>query len=106
MTDTSDFERLLREMEAYAAEHHVPIINENGRQVSLSVFREVLPRRVLEIGTAIGYSALLLAANGAADAHVTTLELSEGALRSPMGSSRARPTRTASRSCRATRASS
>ena len=64
-------------MEAYAAEHHVPIINENGRQVFLSVIREVRPRRVLEIGTAIGYSALLLAANGAADAHVTTLELSE-----------------------------
>ena len=32
---------------------------------------------MLEIGTAIGYSALLLAANGAADAQVTTLELSE-----------------------------
>mgnify|MGYP006981014827 CR=1 FL=1 len=37
-------------MEAYAAEHHVPIINENGRQVFLSVIREVRPRRVLEIG--------------------------------------------------------
>mgnify|MGYP002555139496 CR=1 FL=1 len=64
-------------MEAYAAEHHVPIINENGRQVFLSVIRDLRPHRVLEIGTAIGYSALLLAANGAADAHVTTLELSE-----------------------------
>ena len=53
MTDTSDFERLLREMEAYAAEHHVPIINENGRQVFLSVIREVRPRRVLEIGLGI-----------------------------------------------------
>ena len=77
MADTSDFERLLREMEAYAAEYHVPIINENGRKVFLSVIREVRPHRVLEIGTAIGYSALLLAANGAADAQVTTLELSE-----------------------------
>lgn len=64
-------------MEAYAAEYHVPIINENGRKVFLSVIREVRPHRVLEIGTAIGYSALLLAANGAADAQVTTLELSE-----------------------------
>ena len=77
MTATTDCERLLREMEAYAAEYHVPIINENGRQVFLSVILDLRPHRVLEIGTAIGYSALLLAANGAADAHVTTLELSE-----------------------------
>lgn len=76
-SDTSNFEALLREMEAYAAEHHVPIINENGRKVFLSITREVRPHRVLEIGTAIGYSALLLAANGAEDAQVTTLELSE-----------------------------
>ena len=56
-------------MEAYAAEHHVPIINENGRQVFLSVIRDLRPHRVLEIGTAIGYSALLLSEERAALAH-------------------------------------
>lgn len=73
----SDFEALLREMEAYAAENHVPIINENGRKAFLKVIREKKPQRVLEVGTAIGYSALLLAANGAEDIEITTLELSE-----------------------------
>lgn len=73
----SEFENLLREMEAYAAEHHVPIINERGRRAFLEIIRAEKPHRVLEIGTAIGYSALLLAGNGAEDIHITTLELSE-----------------------------
>lgn len=73
----SEFENLLREMEAYAAEHHVPIINERGRRAFLEIIRAEKPHRVLEIGTAIGYSALLLAGNSAEDIHITTLELSE-----------------------------
>lgn len=64
-------------MEAYAEKHHVPIINERGREVFLSVLDEVRPHRILEIGTAIGYSAMLALLHGAEDAQVTTLELSE-----------------------------
>ena len=70
-------EALLREMELYAREHHVPIINERGRTVFLRVLQEQKPHRVLEIGTAIGYSALLMAEHAAADVEITTLELSE-----------------------------
>ena len=70
-------EELLREMEDYAALHHVPIINERGRQAFLQVVQEARPHRVLEIGTAIGYSSLLMAQNGAADIDITTLELSD-----------------------------
>lgn len=70
-------EELMREMEAYAAEHHVPIINERGRVAFLEIVREVRPHHVLEIGTAIGYSTLLFLLNAAEDVTVTTLELSE-----------------------------
>lgn len=70
-------DELLREMEGYAALHHVPIINERGRQVFLQVVQEARPHRVLEIGTAIGYSSLLMAQNGAVDIDITTLELSD-----------------------------
>lgn len=70
-------EDLLHEMEAYAARHHVPIINERGRRAFLDIVQQERPHRVLEIGTAIGYSTLLLLLHGAADVTVTTLELSE-----------------------------
>jgi len=66
---------LLQEMEAYAQQHQVPIINASGREVFCQVLRQVKPHRILEIGTAIGYSALLAVSEGAADAEVTTLEL-------------------------------
>ena len=50
---------LLREMERYALEHEVPILTEAARPVFLQTVRTAAPRRILEIGTAIGYSALL-----------------------------------------------
>ena len=78
-------EELLREMEGYAALHHVPIINERGRQAFLQVVQEARPHRVLEIGTAIGYSSLLMAQNGAADIEITTLELSDERIKTAQG---------------------
>ncbi len=78
-------EELLREMEGYAALHHVPIINEQGRKAFLQVVREAKPHRVLEIGTAIGYSSLLMAINGAEDIEITTLELSDERIKTAQG---------------------
>ena len=78
-------EELLREMESYAALHHVPIIKERGRQAFLQVVQEAKPHRVLEIGTAIGYSSLLMAQNGAADIDITTLELSDERIKTAQG---------------------
>jgi len=78
-------DELLREMEGYAALRHVPIINERGRQAFLQVVREARPHRVLEIGTAIGYSSLLMAQNGAADIDITTLELSDERIKTAQG---------------------
>ena len=72
-----DMELLFQEMEQYAAENHVPIINERGRKAFLQVVREQKPHRVLEIGMAIGYSTLQIAANSAEDVTITTMELSE-----------------------------
>ena len=72
-------------MEDFAALHHVPIINERGRQAFLQVVQEAKPHRVLEIGTAIGYSSLLMAQHGAADIDITTLELSDERIKTAQG---------------------
>jgi predicted O-methyltransferase YrrM len=64
---------LLAEMEAYAAAHQVPISDpEVGRLLAL-LARSRGARRILEVGTAIGYGAIWLA-RGAPEAHVVTLE--------------------------------
>jgi predicted O-methyltransferase YrrM len=68
-------------MEAWAAEHDVPISDpEVGRLLELlaaAVARAraagAPPPRLLEVGTAIGYGALLLA-RGAPEARITTLD--------------------------------
>jgi len=70
-------EHLLREIEAYALLHHVPIINVNGKAALVETVTAKRPHRVLEIGTAIGYSSLLIAENSADDIQITTLELNE-----------------------------
>lgn len=68
---------LLLQMEKYAFVHHVPIINERGKAVLVETIAKKKPHRVLEIGTAIGYSALLIAEYSAVDIKITTLELDE-----------------------------
>lgn len=65
---------LLREMEEHARRDQVPISDpEVGRLLSI-LARSLDARRILEIGTAIGYGTLCLARGGAA-ARIVTLEL-------------------------------
>lgn len=68
---------LLKEMEKYAAVNRVPIITERARDVFRKIIRSENPMRVLEIGTAIGYSALLIAEESKNKVLITSLELDE-----------------------------
>lgn len=52
---------LLRKLEDYAQEYDVPILRPDSVEVLQNAARQKRPSRVLEIGTAIGYSAILLA---------------------------------------------
>ena len=72
-----DLAVLLAEMKEYGEANHVPIINAKGLHVLTETVAQKRPRRVLEIGTAIGYSTLYIAANGADDVEIVTLELSD-----------------------------
>ncbi len=66
-------DELLREMERYAKAREVPILTEAARPVFLRTVREASPRRILEIGTAIGFSALL-ALRESPEAEIVTIE--------------------------------
>lgn len=68
---------LLAEMEAYAAEHNVPIADREVARFLEITARAVGARRVLEIGMAIGYSVVHLARALPADGVVVTVELSD-----------------------------
>ena len=68
---------LLAEMEAYAAEHRVPIAD---REVALFLeitARAIRARRVLEIGMAISYSVIHLARGMPEDGLIVTIDPSE-----------------------------
>ncbi len=50
---------ILAELEAFAAENHVPVIQPEVAKLILVLGKIIKPDRILEVGTAIGYSAIL-----------------------------------------------
>lgn len=53
--------QIIEKMATYAKEHKVPIINEEGMAFINQLVKITKPKRILEIGTAIGYSAINMA---------------------------------------------
>ncbi|MCA1025384.1 O-methyltransferase [Cytobacillus kochii] len=68
-----DRTNLFMEMEEYARENRVPIMELEGIEAMLQIVRIQQPTKILEIGTAIGYSALRMA-EACPSAHIITLE--------------------------------
>jgi predicted O-methyltransferase YrrM len=64
------------EMEEYANEHNVPIIGKDSIAFIMKFIKANNVKSVLEIGTAIGYSAILMA-QATDDVVVTTIERDE-----------------------------
>ncbi|OEH91546.1 O-methyltransferase [Bacillus solimangrovi] len=52
---------LVLEMEKFAKEHDVPIMELIGMETMLTLLRMKQPKKILEVGTAIGYSAIRMA---------------------------------------------
>ncbi|MGL5542068.1 MAG: O-methyltransferase, partial [Fusobacteriaceae bacterium] len=52
--------QLILEMEKYAEEHNVPIISKEVAAYLQFIIRERKPKHVLEVGTAIGYSGIVM----------------------------------------------
>ena len=71
-------EEVLKEIKEYAVSNHVPILQDVSLDLILLILKLKRPNRILEIGTAIGYSAINFSKylNGE-DASILTIEKSE-----------------------------
>ena len=67
---------LILEMEEYAKEKNVPIMEKDGIAFLMKFIKANNIKNVLEIGSAIGYSAILMASSNP-DVKVTTIEKDE-----------------------------
>ena len=70
-TNSLDFDDNLNEMREYAIENHVPVIKDDGLMLLSQVIKLSGAKEILEIGTAIGYSAINMARLGS---HVISIE--------------------------------
>ena len=66
----------LQEMEVYASEHNVPIIEKASIALLMKYIKENKIKNILEIGSAIGYSTILMASSSE-NVYVTTIERDE-----------------------------
>src|SRR5258708_30323171 len=72
-------------MEAYAAEHRVPIADPEVARFLAITGRAIKARRALECGMAIGYSVIHLARGMAGDGLVVTIDPSEEMIKAAEG---------------------
>ncbi len=64
---------MLEKLKAYALKNGVPIVREESGKLLYKECEKRQPKRILEIGTAIGYSGILML-SAAKEAHLTTIE--------------------------------
>ena len=64
----------LKELEKYAKENHVPIIEPEVAQLIRVLLKMNSPKNILEIGTAIGYSAIIMGENTSENTKISTIE--------------------------------
>jgi predicted O-methyltransferase YrrM len=71
---------LLERMEAFAAEHNHPIADPEVGQLMRILVRAKQPKHLIEVGTNIGYSVVILGRECGAGAVIETIELDRGIL--------------------------
>ena len=71
-----DFESKIKIMKEYAHEENIPIMQDDGIEFLTSFIEKKNIKNILEIGTAIGYSAIMMA-HVNSDIHITTIERDE-----------------------------
>ena len=73
----SKAEKVLSKIEKMTETQFLPIIGPEKGKILARVVRETKPKRVLEVGTLVGYSAILIGRELDTDAHLITIEIHE-----------------------------
>lgn len=69
-----DSEGILKDMEDYAQKNNIPIITSDVASLLNILVRSSEAKKILEIGTAIGYSAILMGKAAISNFHITSIE--------------------------------
>jgi predicted O-methyltransferase YrrM len=72
ITDPAD--TVLREIEEMGKKSFIPSIGPVKGKILAEVVRKLKPRKILEVGSLYGYSAILITKNSPANAEITTVE--------------------------------
>jgi predicted O-methyltransferase YrrM len=68
-------DRILREIEKRAKSEFLPIVGPEKGRILAEEIRKTKPKRVLEVGALIGYSAILMGKQLDKDAYIVTIEI-------------------------------
>ena len=66
----------LSELEKYARERYIPVMLDDTKELLFETVKRTQPKRILEIGTAIGYSGIVML-SASKNATLNTVELDE-----------------------------
>ena len=72
---------LLQQIKQKALDRHIPILMDDTLDVIIDILKKEKPKRLLEIGTAVGYSAICFALNMEKEGRIDTIELDEDRVR-------------------------
>ena len=67
--------RIIEEIRKEAVALDMPIIRRDGEQLLKSILKIKTPQRILEIGTCVGYSAVIMASVSGSECRIETLEI-------------------------------
>jgi len=74
---SSRAEEVLRYIERMTEKRFLPIVGPEKGRILVNVIRRIKPKRILEVGTLIGYSAILMGKELESDAEIITIEIDE-----------------------------
>ena len=74
----------LKTIKEKALEEHIPILMDDTLEVIIDILKKEKPKKLLEIGTAVGYSAICFAQNMEDDSCIDTIELDENRAKEAM----------------------